>query len=659
MKRFLYGFLIFSLFGMACDSNDNGNPGGSTDILQLISANIGTAKLSSIGLVSEVAADKPVLISFSRELDTTSVKNSIFIEEKSGDNILYETYYLDDRSSVSLIPEGNLDYLTEYTLTINDNLKGAMGETFAGLSFDFKTRNGTLLLDSIRLNGENLNISQRIKDIDFDLQIEAWFSDPLETEGLENKITLIARVGTVPLNLTLSENNRKLSISNLTPLDYYSEYILSISSNMASQNSYEFDGFLKNFYTRVDHTPKFPLISDEELLTRIQQQTFKYFWDFAHPVSGMARERNTSGDIVTTAGSGFGLMTIPVGIERGFITRSEGIIRLQKVLNFLQSADRFHGAWPHWMNGSTGKVVPFGTKDDGGDLVETAFMIQGLLTFRQYLDPNAPAENSMINQINTLWESVEWDWYTRGENVLYWHWSPNYNWEMNLKIKGYNEALLVYILAASSPGHGIDPVVYHEGWASNGGIVNGQSYYGYTLPLGYDYGGPLFFTHYSFLGLDPRNLSDMYADYWTQNVNHTLINQAYCIDNPRNYIAYSDSCWGLTGSDNQDGYSAHSPTNDLGVITPTAAISSIPYTPDQSMKAVKFFYFTLGDRLWGDYGFHDAFNPTENWWADSYLAIDQGPIVVMIENYRSQLLWNLFMSCPEVQQGLDNLGFSY
>jgi hypothetical protein len=419
----------------------------------------------------------------------------------------------------------------------------------------------------------------------------------------------------------------------------------------------EFDG--ANWSLHENPSPKFPVISDEDLLTLVQQQTFRFFWDFGHPVSGLARERNTSGETVTIGGSGFGIMTIPVGIERGFITRSEGMGRLQKILDFLKNADRFHGAWPHWMNGTTGKVIPFSTKDDGGDLVETAFMIQGLLAIRQYLDPNIPTESSMIDQINVLWEGVEWDWYTRGKNVLYWHWSPNYNWDMNMLIRGYNEALIVYILAASSLDHSINATVYQAGWANNGGIINGQSYYGYTLPVGYDYGGPLFFAHYSFLGLDPRNLSDAYADYWTQNVNHSLINQAYCIDNPRGYIAYSDSCWGLTASDNHDGYSAHSPTNDLGVITPTAALSSMPYSPDQSMKALKFFYYTLGDRLWGEYGFYDAFNPTEGWWADSYIAIDQGPMVVMIENYRSQLLWDLFMSSPEIQLGLDKLGFSY
>jgi hypothetical protein len=407
----------------------------------------------------------------------------------------------------------------------------------------------------------------------------------------------------------------------------------------------------------VDSTPKLPVVPDEELLTIVQQQTFRYFWDFAHPASGMGRERNTSADLVTTGGSGFGILSLIVGMERNFITREQGLDRMGKLLNFLETADRFHGAWPHWLNGDTGNVVPFSEHDNGADLVETSFLIQGLLTFRQYLNEQTPSEKTLIDRINVLWHGVEWDWFTRGgQDMLYWHWSPGKEWVMNHEIRGYNEALITYILSAGSPSHPVEASVYHSGWARNGGIINNKSFYGNTLPLGPDYGGPLFFAHYSFLGLDPRNLRD--ADYWTQNVNHSLINHAHAVANPRNYVGYSDADWGFTASDNAKGYAAHSPTNDLGVITPTAALSSFPYSPMQSMKALKFFYYTLGDRLWGPYGFYDAFDITEGWTAHSYLAIDQGPIIVMIENYRTGLLWNLFMSSPEVQVAMEKLGFT-
>jgi hypothetical protein len=350
-------------------------------------------------------------------------------------------------------------------------------------------------------------------------------------------------------------------------------------------------------------------------------------------------------------------MAMIVGMERGFISRSDGVSRLDKILGFLETCDRFHGVWPHWLNGVTGKTVPFSPRDNGGDIVETSFMIQGLLAMRQYLDSSVPAENKEINRINILFNEVEFDWFTNGEKTLYWEWSPDFGY--NLKIQGYNETLITYLIAASSSAHSIAADVYYTGYANNGGIKNGKSFYGYILPLGADYGGPLFFTHYSFLGLDPRQLKDQYADYWEQNVNQSLINWNYCVSNPKKYPGYGAGVWGLTASDNPWGYNAHSPSNDLGVISPTAAISSIVYTPVQSMNALKTDYYFLGDRLWGDYGFNDAYDITVNWWATSTLAIDQGPIICMIENYRTGLLWKLFMSAPEVQQGLTKLGFTY
>jgi len=409
----------------------------------------------------------------------------------------------------------------------------------------------------------------------------------------------------------------------------------------------------------IDSTDKFPVVSDDALLTLVQKQTFKYFWEFGHPVSGLARERNTSGDVVTSGGSGFGIMTIPVAIERAFITRAQGLERIQKIVGFLKNnAKTFHGAFPHWLNGATGAAVPFSTKDDGADLVETSYLIQGLLSARQYFNGNDTAETALRSDINTLWHAVEWDWFRKdNENVLYWHWSPKYSWDMNLPVKGWNECLITYVLAASSPTHPISKMVYDNGWTGNGAFRNGSSYEGITLPLGGAYGGPLFFSQYSFLGLNPTGLTDQYTNYFTQNKNHTLINYKYCIANPLKYNGYSDQCWGLTASDIPDGYNANSPTSDKGVITPTAALSSFPYTPVESMKALKFFYYKLGDKIWGEYGFYDAFSLQVPWYATSYLAIDQGPIIIMIENHRSGLLWNLFMSAPEVKTGMKNLGF--
>jgi hypothetical protein len=414
-------------------------------------------------------------------------------------------------------------------------------------------------------------------------------------------------------------------------------------------------------------------ITGDSLLNLVEYKTFQYFWDGAEPVSGMARERyhidgnypENDFNIVTTGGSGFGLMAIIAGIERRFISREEGYLRFRNIVDFLGKADRFHGAWPHWLNGETGKVKPFGTKDNGADLVETAYLMQGLLTVRQYFIEGNDSERKLAADIDNLWKGVEWNFFTRGgQNVLYWHWSPSFGWDMNFKVEGYNECLILYVMAASSPTYPIDPEVYHKGWARDGAIESNQVTYGYPLILKHNYaevyGGPLFWAHYSYLGLDPRGLSDEYADYWKLNVNQALINHKWCEENPKKFKGYSSSRWGLTASYSINGYSAHAPGNesDLGVISPTAALSSFPYTPVESMAALKDFYYNLGDKILGKYGFYDAFCEQDNWFPKRYLAIDQGPTAVMIENYRSDLLWKLFMSCPEVKTGLKNLGFS-
>ncbi|MBL7857682.1 MAG: beta-glucosidase [Cyclobacteriaceae bacterium] len=422
---------------------------------------------------------------------------------------------------------------------------------------------------------------------------------------------------------------------------------------------------------KKDTTASVVTLSDDSLLTLVQYKTFQYFWDGAEPTSGAARERFHADDvypendkhIITSGGTGFGVMAILVGIERKFITRAAGFERLDKLVDWLGKADRFHGAWPHWLNGETGKVKPFSPNDDGGDLVETSYLLQGLICVREYFKNGTEAEKALVAKIDALWRAVEFDWYRNGKNVLYWHWSPDKQWKMNFAVEGYNECLIMYFLAAGSPTHSIPAEVYHEGWARKGGIRNDTAHqqYGYHLSLKHNgaqqYGGPLFWSHYSFLGLDPRNLKDRYADYWEHNTNHTLINRQYCLENPKHFKGYGENCWGLTASYSINGYAAHSPTEDLGVISPTAALSSFPYTPDESMKVVRHLYEDLGDKVFGVYGFYDAFSEQNNWYLPRYLAIDQGPAVVMIENHRTGLLWNLFMSAPEVQVAKTKLGF--
>jgi len=511
----------------------------------------------------------------------------------------------------------------------------------------------------------DISLENLVYDVNLQPAVKISFTEPLKQSSVAAAVSMADMNGVaVTVSTTLQNDDKTILIQPAAALGYLKKYAVRVSTSLQSSSGGGLQSEVsKNFITRIDSSRKFPAISDNALLDLVQQQTFKYFWDFGHPVSGLARERNTSGDIVTSGGSGFGIMTIPVAINRNFITRAQGLARVQTIVAFLKNnAVKVKGAFPHWLNGSTGAIVPFSANDNGADLVETSYLMMGLLTARQYFNGMDAAETTLRTDINTLYNNVEWDWFRQGtQNVLYWHYSPDRGWVMNLPIRGWNECLITYVLAAASTTHGIPAAVYTNGWAGNGstnGFINGNTYYTHQLPLGAAFGGPLFFAHYSFMGINPIGLTDAYANYEVQTRNHSLINYKHSIANPRSWYGYSDSVWGLTASDISGGYTASSPTNDIGVIAPTAAISSIPYTPAESMKALKFFYYVLGDKIWKEYGFVDAFSLKDQWFASSFLAIDQGPMVVMIENYRTGLLWNLFTSCPEVKAGMLSLGFS-
>lgn len=425
-------------------------------------------------------------------------------------------------------------------------------------------------------------------------------------------------------------------------------------------------------------TPK-PKLSDKDLMDTVQRAALRYFWDFAEPNSGMARERyhpdgvypDNDAHIVTMGGSGFGMMAIIAGVDRGFIKRDEAVDRFKKMFDFLEKADRFHGAWPHWLNGETGKVKGFGRTDNGGDIVETAFLTEGIICVREYFKDGNAKEKALAAQADKLWKGIEWNWYTQGgKDVIYWHWSPVYEWQMNFPLEGYNECLITYVVAAASPTYPVSAEAYHKGWARNSTFTTDAQSYGLPHILKYNtnyatepHTGPLFWSHYSYTGLSPKGLQDRYADYWQLTTNQSEIHHRYCIDNPKKFANYGDNCWGLTASYTKGrnggiGYSAHQPGGpDVGIISPTAALSSIPYTPEASMKAMRYFYENVPG-LFGPAGLYDAFDATNNWVINRYLAIDQGPIVVMMENYRSGLLWNLFMNAPEIKQGLTALGFT-
>lgn len=517
----------------------------------------------------------------------------------------------------------------------------------------------TLMLEQIVIDGQSG--LDRFENVSPTANIRIDFTAELDPQTLDENIYLRRAGNRVDARLDY-DGARSVTLTPDKSLDAGAEYQLVVNTRLATPSGVKiFGGKVVTITTSDDDSDKFDRIPDEELLTLVQKQTFRYFWEGAEPTSGMTRERTSSGATVTTGGTGFGILSMIVAAERGFITREEACSRIQRIVTFLSGqATAYHGAFAHWINGETGATIPFSADDNGADLVETAYLFQGLLTARAYFD-GAGEEAALREGITRLWEAVEWDFFTKEgtEKALYWHWSPDKGWAMNLPVQGWNESLIVYVLAASSPTHAIDRETYDRGWARSGAIRNGKMFYDTTLPLGEDYGGPLFLSHYSFLTLDPDRLSDQYADYGEQVRAHATINYRYCVDNPKGYAGYGAECWGLTASDVDNGYSASSPTNDLGVIAPTAALASMPYLPDESMAALRYFYYKLGDRLWSDYGFIDAFNLTTGWYDTGvHIAIDQGPIVVMIENYRSGLIWRLFMSDSEVLAGLQRLGFT-
>lgn len=410
----------------------------------------------------------------------------------------------------------------------------------------------------------------------------------------------------------------------------------------------------------------------DSLLKLVQEQTFQYFWEGAELNSGLARERihidgeypKNDQNVVTIGGSGFGLMSILIGIHNNFITPEQGEERIGRALAFLDSIERFHGAWSHWYFGDTGKPQAFSKNDDGGDIVETAFMAQALISIREFYKNGTEDQQKLANQADELWKGINWDFYRNGQDVLFWHWSPTNEWGMNHPVRGYDECMIAYILGASSPTHPIPADTYHKGWARNGDIKSDIKKYDIPTILKHNAKpgevGPLFWAHYSYLGLNPNGLSDQYANYADVVTNHAKINIEYAKLNPNQFQGYgADKGWGWTASYTTTGYTAHHPDNDkAGVISPTAAIASIPYTPEESTAFINYLFSNLKDKTWGKYGFYDAYSETENWFPERYLAIDQGPIVVMIQNHKDAFIWDLFMNAPDVQEGLKKLGFS-
>ena len=399
----------------------------------------------------------------------------------------------------------------------------------------------------------------------------------------------------------------------------------------------------------------------EGFLTEVQEAGFRYSYHFAHPVSHLPREgikaTNSWGtDMISAVSTGMYFFNIAVGVERGFITREEAAEHVYQALEFLAyRVDRFHGAFSHWMNGSTGEVMPFSPTDDGADLVETAILAKGLIFAREYFDQTNAEEVEIRKLADGIWGQIEWDRFI-DNGTMAWHWSPQHGFS-DLPIVGFNEAEIAYLLAIGSPQHSIDASIYWSGWVGqNVDYFNSRLVAGLEKPirlqLGYDYGFPMFLMHYSYLGLDPRRLTMPGGSLFEEFERLTLANHDYCKLNSGRFAGY-DRFWGLTASLDPDGYLAHEPMHaDNGTISPTGALASMPYQPEIVMEMMEAMYLQYGEILWGPFGFYDAFNFSRNWVADGYIGIDVGPIGPMIENYRSGKLWEVFMQAPEINEAI-------
>ncbi len=420
-------------------------------------------------------------------------------------------------------------------------------------------------------------------------------------------------------------------------------------------------------------------LADDELLDMLQEAAFRFYWEASGANSGMAHE-NLPGDdrIVATGATGLGISALVAAVYRGIITRDQGLGRLEKILSFLERVPRYHGAWSHYYDDETGDTMPlFGMYDNGGDIIETSYVIQGLLTARGYFDRKDGREQSLRDRVTVLWEAVEWDWYRTSPDsqFLYWHWSPQWGFQIQHPLIGFNETVPTYLLGFASPTHPVPASLYYSGWASQDQraqeyrqgwsgspdgrmYANGTSFFGIKIDVGVSSGGPLFFIHYSFMAFDPRELRDRFTDSYFENSRAIAeINRAYCIANPKGFKGYGANAWGLTAGFGPNGYMTPAPDewNDEGTIALTGALSSFPYTPEASMAAFKHFYRELGAELWGEYGPRDNYNPSQQWLAFHTMGLNQAPIVAMVENHRSGILWKAFMSNPEIGEMLKKL----
>jgi hypothetical protein len=410
--------------------------------------------------------------------------------------------------------------------------------------------------------------------------------------------------------------------------------------------------------TTISATPK--ALDDEAFLDLVQRTAFDYFWYETNPANGLIKDRSSDPSLSSIAAVGFGLSALTVGIDRGWISREAGRARVLTTLTFLWNsphgpepdATGYKGFYYHFLDMQTGR------RDGDSELstIDTALLLGGVLHVQQYFDQADATEDQIRALADAIYRRVEWPWMqVRAPKVCH-GWTPErgfllYDWG------GYNEAMILYLLALGSPTFPIHP----EAWAAWTSSYAWETHYGHAFVVF----PPLFGHQYSHVWVDFRDIQDPYMrdkglDYFENSRRATLANRAYAIANPHGWADYGENVWGLTASDIPSSYRARGAPpgeSDDGTITPTAVGGSLVFTPRESLAALRYMYTTYRTRLWGPYGFKDAFNPSIKWFASDYLGIDQGPFVLMLENYRTGRIWNVLMPHAAIQRGLKRAGF--
>lgn len=442
-------------------------------------------------------------------------------------------------------------------------------------------------------------------------------------------------------------------------------YVDTVSAGHRYQyfvRSVSLTGGIQSIPTDTITTPAIGPLSDDDFLELVSRTAFDFLWNEANPANGMVRDRSRENSAASVASIGMALTGYGVAADRGWITRDQARERTRTTLNFLWNAPQstapdatgYKGHFYHFLNMQTGRRA--GTNELS--TIDTALLMAGVLYAAAYFDQDHPDEAFIRDTGKALYDRVDWAWASPRAPRISHGWNPESGF-IPYDYGGYSEAMILYLLALGSTTYPVERQAWEywmSGYRWQSDFLPGRPYVAFA---------PLFGHQYSHIWVDFRGrrdaaMRDRGIDYFENSRRATLAQVNYAAANPNRFAGYSANEWGITASDTPTGYRARGAPpayNDDGTLNPTAPGGSYPFTPEESLRALRTMYTTYGRRLWGIYGFRDAYNPTQNWFATDYIGIDQGPILLMIENYRSGSIWQRFMTRPEIQQGLTRAGF--